>query len=104
MQTFWVSVVAAGPQAYLGYVEQAPLVMHPAPLVVQVDITALQVLSVVKVTGSKAHVNGTHADVEAFQPQVNVVDPVNGVLLHSDAVVNPPHVDGLVLHWLAKSQ
>ena len=72
--------------------------MHPAPLVVHVEITALQALSVVNVTGSNAHVNGTHVVVAAFQAQVNVVDPVNGVLLHSDAVVKPPQVEGLVLH------
>ena len=72
--------------------------MHPAPFVVQVEITALQAPSVVNVTGSKAHVNGTQVVEAAFQAQVNVVDPVNGVLLHSDAVVKPPQVEGLVLH------
>ena len=66
-------------------------------------MTALQVPSVVNVTGSKAQVNGTQVVVEAFQAQVNVVEPVKGVLLHSDAVVKPPQVDGFVLHWLAKS-
>ena len=98
MQTFCVSVVAAGPQANLGYVEQAPFVIHPAPLVVHVEMTALQELSDVNVTGSKAHVNGTHVVVAAFQAQVNVVEPVNGVLLQSDAFVNPPQVVGLDLH------
>ena len=93
-----MSVVAAGPQAYLGYVEQAPLVIHPAPFVVQVEMTALQVLSDVNVTGSKAQVNGTQSVVAAFQAQVNVVEPVKGVLLHSEAVVKPPQVEGLVLH------
>ena len=72
--------------------------MHPAPFVVQVEITALQAESVVSVTGSKAQVNGTQVVDAAFHAQVNVVDPVNGVLLHSDAVVKPPHVEGLVLH------
>ena len=38
IQAFYASVVAAGPQAYFGYVEQAPFVMHPAPLVVHVEI------------------------------------------------------------------
>lgn len=52
IQVFMVSVVAAGPQAYLEYVEQAPLVTHPAPVVVQVEIIALQAVSVVNVTGS----------------------------------------------------
>ena len=99
-----MSVVAAGPQAYLGYVEQAALVTHPAPLVVQVEIIALHVLSVVNVTGSKAHVNGTHVVAAAFQAQVNVVFPTNGVLLHSDAVFNSPQVEGFYLQWLVKSQ
>ena len=72
--------------------------IHPAPLVVQVEMTALQVLSDVNVTGSKAHVNGTQVVVAAFQAQVNVVEPVNGVLLHSDAVEKTPQVEGLVLH------
>ena len=98
MQTFWVSVVAAGPHADLEYVEHAPLVTHPAPLVVHVEITALQALSEVKVTGSNAQVKGIQVVVEAFQAQFNAVDPVKGVLLQSDAVVKPPHVDGLVLH------
>ena len=34
MHTFEASVVAATPQAYLLYVEHAPLTTHPAPLVV----------------------------------------------------------------------
>ena len=44
------------------------------------------------------------AEVPAFQAQVGVVCPNNGVLLHSEAVVNYPHVLGLVLHCEAKSQ
>ena len=72
--------------------------MHPALLVVHVEMTALQALSDVNVTGSKAQVNGTHVVVAAFHAQVNVVDPANGVLLHSDAVVKLPQVDGFVLH------
>ena len=72
--------------------------MHPAPLVVQVEITALQVLSDVNVTGSKAQVNGTHVVVAAFQAHVKVVDPTKGVLLHSDAFNKPPQVVGLDLH------
>ena len=61
-------------------------------------MTALQVLSDVNVTGSRAHVKGTQVVVEAFQAQVKVVDPANGVLLHSDAVEKPPQVVGFVLH------
>ena len=80
------------------YVEHAALVTHPAPFVVQVEMTALHPESVVSVTGSNAQVNGTQVVVAAFHAQVNVVDPVNGVLLHSDAVVKPPQVEGLVLH------
>ena len=38
MQTFYGSVVAEIPQAYLEYVEQAPFTMHPLPVVVQFDI------------------------------------------------------------------
>ena len=93
-----MSVVAAGPQAYLGYVEQAALVIHPAPFVVQVDITALQVLSDVNVTGSKAHVKGIQVVVATFHPQVNEVDPANGVLLHSVGVLKLPQVVGFYLH------
>ena len=77
--------------------------MHPAPLVVQVEITELQAESVVSVTGSNAHVNGTHVVVEAIHPHVNNVDPAKGVLLHSDAVVKPPQFDVFVLQLLAKS-
>ena len=65
-----MSVVAAGPQACLGYVEQAPFVTHPAPLVVQVEIIELQAPSVISVTGSKAQVKGTHVVKEAFQAHV----------------------------------
>ena len=36
IHNFYVSVVAAGPQANLLYVEHAPLVTHPAPFVVHV--------------------------------------------------------------------
>ena len=60
MQAFYVSVVAAGPQAYFGYVEQAPFVMHPAPLVVHVEIIALQSPSVFNFAGSNSQVKGTH--------------------------------------------
>ena len=63
-----------------------------------VEITALQPESVVSVNGSKAHVKGTHVVVEAFHAQVNVVDPVKGVFIHSNADVIPPQVEGLVLH------
>ena len=38
------------------------------------------------------------AVVETSHPQVGEVAPTMGVLLHSDAFVNPPHVDGFVLH------
>ena len=93
-----MSVVAAGPQAYLEYVEHAPLVTHPAPLVVQVDITVLQAASVVKLTGNKAQVKGTQVVVTASHAQVNAIEPDNGVLLQSDAVVNSPQVEGFVLH------
>ena len=65
-----MSVVAAGPQAYLGYEEQAPFVMHPAPFVVQVEIIVLQAPSVINVTGSKAHVKETQVVVAAFQAHV----------------------------------
>ena len=71
---------------------------HPAPVVVQVDIIALQALSVVNVIGSYAQVKGMQAVVETSQPQVGVVAPTIGVLLHSVAVVNPPHAEGFVLH------
>lgn len=62
--------MAAGPQASLGYVEQAPFVMHPAPLVVQVEMIALQAPSVINVTGSKAQVKETQVVEAAFQAQV----------------------------------
>ena len=71
---------------------------HPAPLVVQVEITALQAPSVVNVTGSNAQVRGIQVVVAALQAHVGDVYPTNGVLLHSEAVVNPPQVDGFVLH------
>ena len=62
--------MAAEPQAYLGYVEQAPFVMHPAPFVVQVEIIVLQAPSVVKVTGNKAQVKETQVVEAAFQAHV----------------------------------
>ena len=52
--------------------------MHPAPFVVQVEITVLQALSDVKVAGSKSQVTGIHVDVEVFQAQVYVIDPFIG--------------------------
>ena len=81
---FYVSVVAAGPQANLLYVEQAALVTHPAPLVVQVDRAAEQAESVVSVTGNRAQVKLTHVPVPVtvLQAQVTVVDPEIGTLLH----------------------
>ena len=90
--------MAAGPQADLGYIEQAPFVMHPAPLVVQVEIIALQAPSVVNVTGSKAQFKGTQVVEAAFQAHVIYDEPSNGILLHSDAVEKPAQVEGLVLH------
>ena len=80
------------------YVEQDPFVTHPAPVVVQVEITALHALSVVNVIGSNAQVKGIQVVVGAAQAQVGVVAPIIGILLQSDAVVNPPQLDGLVLH------
>ena len=71
---------------------------HPAPVVVQVEITALQALSDVNVIGSNAQVKGIQVVVETSQAQVGVVAPIIGILLHSDAVVNPPQEAGLVLH------
>ena len=78
-----MSVVAAGPQAYFGYVEQASFVMHPAPLVVQVGIIALQSSSVINLADSKAQVKGIHFFEAASQAQDIFVDPSSGVLLHS---------------------
>ena len=71
--------------------------MHPAPLVVQVEMIALQILSEVNVTGNKAQVNGIHVEVTTFQAQVNYNDAANGVLLHSVGVLKPPQVDGFCL-------
>ena len=65
-----MSVVYAGPQANWGYVEQAPFVMHPAPLVVQVEIIALQAPSVINVTGSNAQVKGPQVVETGFQAHV----------------------------------
>ena len=72
--------------------------IHPEPFVVQVEITALQASSVVNVTGSKAQVIEPHVVVIAFQAHVTVDDPNTGILLQSDAVVNPLQVDGFDLH------
>ena len=77
---------------------------HPAPVVVQVEITALQALSDVNVIGSDEQVYGLQVVVEASQAQVGVVAPKIGLLLQSDAVVYPPQVDGFDLHSIAKSQ
>ena len=71
---------------------------HPAPVVVQVEITALQALSDVNVTGSYEQVEGIQVVVEASHEHVGIVAPIIGVLLQSDAVLNSPHVDGFVLH------
>ena len=71
---------------------------QPAPVDVQVEIIALQALSVVNVTGSKAQVKGMQLVVAAFHAHVSVVEPANGVLLHSDALLKPPQVEGFVLH------
>ena len=79
---FYVSVVAAGPQATLLYVEQAAFVTHPLPFVVQVEIAAEQAESVVSVTGNRAQVRGPQVDEAWFQAQVTVVDPEIGTLLH----------------------
>ena len=57
-----MSVVAATPQAHLLYVEQAPLVTHPAPLVVQLLKIELQALSDVNETGSKSQFNFMHCN------------------------------------------
>lgn len=55
---------------------------HPAPLVVQVEIAAVQAESVVSVTGNRAQVKLTHDDETVLQAQVTVVDPEIGTLLH----------------------
>ena len=79
---FYVSVVAAGPQANLLYVGQAALVTHPAPLVVQVGRAAEQAESVVSVIGSRVQVRFMHEFEVVLQAQVIVVDPDVGTLLH----------------------
>ena len=60
IHNFYVSVVVAGPQASLVYVEQAPLVTQPALLVVQVEMTAEQAESDVSVTGNRMQVKEIH--------------------------------------------
>ena len=82
IHNFYVSIVAAGPQAILLYDEQAALVTHPAPFVVQVEIAAEQAESVVSVIGNRAQVKLTHDDETVLQAQVTVVDPEIGTLLH----------------------
>ena len=82
MHNFYVSVVAAGPQASLVYDEQAPLVTHPAPFVVQPESAAEQAESVVRVTGNKAQVRLMHEFDVVLQAQVTVVYPRSGTLLH----------------------
>ena len=82
IHNFYVSVVAASPQANLLYYEQAALVTHPAPLVVQVERAAEQAESVVSVTGNSAQVMVTQDDETVLHPQVIVVDPEIGTLLH----------------------
>ena len=70
IHNFYISVVAAGPQANLSYVEQAPFVTHPAPLVVQVDRTAEQAESVIRVIGNRVHVRLTHEFETELHAQV----------------------------------
>ena len=82
MHNFYVSVVDAGPQANLLYDEQAALVTHPAPFVVQPERAAEQAESVVRVTGNKAHVRLMHETETVLQAQVTVVYPRSGTLLH----------------------
>ena len=82
IHNFYVSVVAAGPQAILLYVEQAALVTQPAPFVVQVERAAAHAESVVSVTGNRTHVKLTHVPEVVLQAQVTVVDPEIGTLLH----------------------
>ena len=103
MHNFWTSVVAAGIQAN----EQAPLVTHPALLVVQVDMIALHSLSVVNVTGSyeqfnwidsgsEGNLNGIHLSKDASHSHFIVENSCNCILFHSDSVNNPFQVDGFV--------
>ena len=82
IHNFYVSVVAAGPQANLLYDEQTPFVTHPAPFVVQVEIAAEQAESVVSVTGNRAQVKLTQEFETVLQAHVTVVDPEIGTLLH----------------------
>ena len=65
-----MSVVEATPQAYLLYVEQAPFVTHPAPLVVQVEITDLHRSSVPKVIGSKSQLINMHCFRKVSHPHM----------------------------------
>ena len=55
---------------------------HPAPFVVQVERAAEQAESVVSVNGKSAQVKLTQDDETVLQPQVIVVDPEIGTLLH----------------------
>ena len=103
IQYFYVSVVAARPQAILLYVEQAALVTQPDPFVVQIERAAEQPESVVSVTGNRAQVRFMHEFETVLQAQVTV-DPEIGTLLHGIAVENPPQVVGFVRHSLARSQ
>ncbi len=79
---FYVSVVVAGPQAILLYVEQAPLATQPDPFVVQVERAAEQPESVVRVTGNRVQVRFMHEFETVLQAQVTVVYPDIGTLLH----------------------
>ena len=53
-----MSVVEATPQPNFEYLEQESFVIHPAPLVVHVEMTALHYLSVTNVNGSKSQFKG----------------------------------------------
>ena len=55
---------------------------HPAPFVVQVEIAAEQAKSDVSVTGNRAQFRLTHEFDTVLQPQVMVVAPEMGTLLH----------------------
>ena len=103
MQTFYISVVAAIPQTYLEYVEQAALTMQPLPVVVQFDIDWLHYWSVVSVRGRLTQLNWAHKFVFAFHPHPMRVRPAIGVLLHSVAVEKSPHDKGFVRQVFAKS-
>ena len=80
MHYFAGSVVAAYPQAYLLYVEQAPFVTQPAPVVVHPDKANEQAISVVYVFDNKAHVRLTHE--VPFHPHTGA-NPVEKTLLQS---------------------